>query len=128
MYTDDRIHYQILDPQVNSNVKCLNGGAHRKSSEDITKVTCEKCLSNSENSRYWQEKILSLLEVKTGEETIAHVGESIKVIDSNYDSGRLPTCEDHNTGEGRVMSGKYMKWLESKAEVEKLIEKYKSLS
>lgn len=128
MYTDNKIHYQILPEGVNFNVKCLNGGAHRKSSEDLTKVTCKKCLSNSENSEYWKEKILLLLKEITSEDTISCIEEAIVTIDNNYELGRLPTCEDHNTGEGRVMTGNYMKWLDSKDKVEKLIIKYKTLA
>ena len=35
------------------NVRCLNGSAHIKRTNDLTKVTCKKCLDTKTYQRFW---------------------------------------------------------------------------
>jgi len=43
-------------PHLTGNVRCLNGSAHLKKTEDPAKVTCDLCKSAETYKEYWNEK------------------------------------------------------------------------
>lgn len=46
------IHYQPNSK--NPNARCLTGDGHRKMSQNIQEVTCEKCLNPDTCYKYWK--------------------------------------------------------------------------
>ena len=48
---NDLVHYKPF--RDNSNVRCLNGSAHRRYSEDLKEVTCPKCKDPKTAEGFW---------------------------------------------------------------------------